>query len=722
MKNKLLASLFSSLLVFTLVACASSPTDSSSSTGEASSSTSISESSSSEVSSSSTSSSSIEASKKISSVTFTDKNEYHVGDVYNPSKITVTAKYNDGTKETITKFSAKVSGNITEPNGDLISPTKPFQRAGSHNVPITVTIDGQKYTNSINIKALSGFVSEGYVLNSVSVVGGASFSLGHIVANELRELDLLLVWNKGKEYYTYKKDSDKNGITFSLKKDGDEVNDYINTPLEQNETYNLILNYKDESYPSSSFTVYDNYYKLSGDDLSFMPSDIDKAVTSPKGDVKILVVPITLSGKYVTDWTKTQLNNIQKYYFGTDPTKVSLKQYFETASYGKVNIVGTMVDSYAETSEDLTDDRIISDTEGTKIYQLLQNAIEYIRTNSDIDLDEYDTNDDGILDNVHFITNFSTKNYQKQTGYSASGTPFWAHRGRTLFEGGTKENPIVDSFILSSNDQAKDAITSIHEQGHNFGLDDYYDYYYTVDYIGGADMQSYNIFDWNSYSKFLMGWVSPYVVTGETTITISAASLNGDCIVVPANPNTFNNSAYDEYFLIELFSEYGNNALNYPVNGVYQGTEYEYYRGKYGDLGDYGVRLYHVDSRMMYWDPSTHAYYEATTEDKDRWLFLPFSNSYYGGGEDETGYDDYKLLSIIQKGGVDTFGDPYANHFLSKDDLFRQGDVFTFSKYKHFLSKSGKTVTTMDNGETFPYKITFTSMSATQTTVKIELA
>ena len=71
---------------------------------------------------------------------------------------------------------------------------------------------------------------------------------------------------------------------------------------------------------------------------------------------------------------------------------------------------------------------------------------------------------------------------------------------------------------------------------------------------------------------------------------------------------------------------------------------------------------------------------------------------------------------------MDTFGDPYANHFLSKDDLFHKGDVFTFNKYKHFLSKSGKTVTTMDNGETFPYKITFTSMSATQTTVKIELA
>ena len=173
--------------------------------------------------------------------------------------------------------------------------------------------------------------------------------------------------------------------------------------------------------------------------------------------------------------------------------------------------------------------------------------------------------------------------------------------------------------------------------------------------------------------------------------------------------------------IIKLPHEYGNNALNYPVNGVYQGSSFEYYAGKYGSLGDYGVRLYHVDSRMMYWDSTNHVYHIATENDKDKWLFLPISNTYYGGGEDETGYDDYKLLTVIQKGGTDTFGDPYGNHFLNANDFFREGDVFTFAKYKNFLSKSGKTVTTMDNGDTFPYKITFTKMSSTKATVKFEL-
>ena len=49
--------------------------------------------------------------------------------------------------------------------------------------------------------------------------------------------------------------------------------------------------------------------------------------------------------------------------------------------------------------------------------------------------------------------------------------------------------------------------------------------------------------------------------------------------------------------MIELFAPYGNNAVNYPVNGSYQGSAWEYYSNHY-DLGDYGVRMYHVNDQM----------------------------------------------------------------------------------------------------------------------------
>ncbi len=619
----------------------------------------------------------------------------------------------------MTSFSGKVSGDITDPLGESVSSSSPFMRAGKHTLSLSAKVQGKSYSETLTIDVKSGFDSEGYVLSLVEYVGGIAFALGKVVADELSNVELLLRWNKGDEYYRYDKRTDSKGLTFSLHKQGAEDVDCIDKPLEGNATYDLVLTYKGVGY-TTSFTIYGNYYRLNSNELTFMPNDIDKAVTPPTGEVKILVVPIALSGKYCIDWPEEQLQNIEGYYFGNDPERVSVKQYFETASFGKVSISGEMAEPYVESDATLNDEAILADATKEALSQIFANAIDHVA--STVNLDDYDVNDDGILDNVHFITNFSSKSYQKQTGYTAGGTPLWPHRGRLQKGAGTKEGPAVDSYILSATDSVKDAITAIHEQGHNFGLDDYYDYAYTVNYIGSADMQSNSIFDWNSYSKLLVGWVSPYVVTGETEITIDAASRSGDCILVPADPATFNSSAYDEYFLIELFSEYGNNAINYPVNGVYQGSSFEYYGRRYGDLGDFGVRFYHVDSRMMVWNSSTHSYYEAAAEDKDKWLWLPISNDYYAGGEDVTGYDDCKLLSIIQKGGVDTFGDPDGRQYLTKEDLFREGDVFTFQKYKHFLSKSGKSVTAMDNGEAFPYKITFTSMSSTKATVKIERA
>ena len=63
---------------------------------------------------------------------------------------------------------------------------------------------------------------------------------------------------------------------------------------------------------------------------------------------------------------------------------------------------------------------------------------------------------------------------------------------------------------------------------------------------------------------------------------------------------------------------------------------------------------------------------------------------------------------------------PSYRHYLNGSDLFKQGDTFDFATYNKFLSKTHQTMTKMDNGETFPYRITFTSMSMDSVTVNIE--
>ena len=658
----------------------------------------------------------------ITSVSVEDNKVYKIGDTYSSDGIVVTASYDDNTEKVLTDYYLTV-GKITTPLNEEVNKTTPFNRAGAYSVAYRIRVDSKSYFTDVHVDIASGFDTEGYVLQTIEYANTLVFNQDEVVKDRLTNLPLLIHWNHGDEYYDYNINTNTLGISFVLRKEGDGLTDYLETPLEADATYTLILSYQSYNY-SYQFTVGGNYYRLNASDITNIQTDLDDDISPSKGNVKMLIIPINLNGNYTDNWTTQSLSNIDGYYFGEDEDKLSLKSYYETASFGQMNVSGLVTEPYNETSTSLTSDLIEADSSMNKLFTLISNAVEYIRSNyPQINLDDYDLNDDGAIDNIHLITNFNTSTYANQTGNEVWSTPLWPHKYQTGSHG-TKTSPVANVYSISAINHVKDGVTAIHEQGHIFGLDDYYDYSDSgVDYIGYADMQSYNIFDWNSFSKFTVGWISPYVVTGPTELTIQAASINGDCIVVPADPTTFSNSAFDEYFLIELFSPYGNNAVNYPKNGEYKGSAWSYYSETYENLGNYGVRLYHVNAQLYTWGGSGFVEFDEHITGNE-YIFKPVDNNAYNYSRWSyyQDYADYKQLAIIQQGGTDTFGNTSQNvrHFLSGADLFHQGDVFTFNQYKHFLTKTSAVPTTMNNGETFPYKITFTAMSATQTTVKIE--
>jgi len=654
---------------------------------------------------------------KVQSVTIEDNTVYTIGDTYNINNVVITAHYDDNSTKTVPSSSATIN-RIYNPLNQQITTSTQFEYVGEYRVDFRVAVDNKTLSTHINFDVASGFETAGFTMSSVEYVNSLSFHEGETVRDRLVDMPLLIHWNKGTEHYTYNINTDTSGMTFRVKKQGDPTTEYINAALENGSTYELILSYQTYSL-TTAFTVGGNYYRLNSSDIVNIQTDLDDSISPSKGDVKMLVIPITLSGSWLSNWTTASLNAIDGYYFGTDSTKMSLKMYYETASFGQMTISGKVTTPYVETSSSLTTNQIQADTSYTKLFTLISNAVEYVKANdSSIDFDDYDLNDDGVIDNIHLITNFDTTQYS-----NAWNTPLWPHKYQTGNTAGTPESPVANVYSISAIDHVQDCVTAIHEQGHIFGLDDYYDYSGSdIDYIGFADMQSFNIFDWNSFSKFSVGWISPYVITGPTEITIQAASINGDCLVIPANPETFNNSAFDEYFMIELFAPYGNNAVNYPVNGVYQGSAWDYYSNHY-DLGDYGVRMYHVNDQMYRYTGS--GFVEFNGDASSYYVYRPTDNDaldYDGRSSYFADWANYKELAIIQRGGVDTFGSTAsgARHFLNSEDLFHQGDVFTFNQYRRFLTKDSTLPTTMNNGETFPYKITFTAMSATQVTVKIE--
>ena len=448
-----------------------------------------------------------------------------------------------------------------------------------------------------------------------------------------------------------------------------------------------------------------------------------------EGEANMLVIPLEFkqgNPKYTKiDWTGSNKAKIKNLFFGSNEEVPdqwrSLKTYFEEVSKNDIEVNGMVTDVY-EVPSPYTFKYIIENEthDMSLLHQVFADSIDWVKQNhTDVDWSQYDMNQDGNIDNLHFITNTSYL-----TTLEGEISPFWPHAWTLPYNSeGTPENPTGYTYEATSLGHIEESSqTLIHEQGHVFGVEDYYDVSYhepEINYVGSCDMQSLNIFDWNSFSKFSVGWANPYYFDGSkdsATITIESAALTNECIVVPADPKNYNKSAFSEYFLIELFTNDGVNEKDW---------------NEYFNRTTFGIRLYHVDARV-YWytsyDEETNSYdgeVVDTTQDvidlaKNGYGVRTGANNAYDY-RDYTGVKsaaDFKLLSLIQRGAEDTFGTG-KRPLLNEMDLFYTGDIFTFERYSHFLSKSGQKVTTMNNGETFPYEISFDEVAHDSATITI---
>jgi len=473
---------------------------------------------------------------------------------------------------------------------------------------------------------------------------------------------------------------------------------------------------KSESEASSSSSSISE--SISSEDIGYYKSELKyttQAISShyapTLGDQDLLVVPISLSGKTAYSWSSYNLDLVRTCYFGpkieTPSSWNSLATYYNTASLGKMNLQGEVIDPYESTytREDLyTDDK---QTNKNNTLEIIKGAVEYAA--SKVNLDDYDRNDDGFIDSIHFIFDDSDGNEW--------GSALWPQMGNTLFSPGTISAPSVFTYSLTNVGVFTSARLAVHEQGHIFGLQDYYDYNPDAngaDPVGKADMQSQSCFDWNSFSKMSVGWIDPYYVDGSkdsVEITINTTATSGDAIVIA---NNWNHTAFDEYILLELFAPAGNNKNDW--------TSWNNNPSKFTSLGSRGgVRLYHVDARIWGYDDgnfaggeivddittSSHPYHQIAVNNS--------TNDTYAYQKPE-GMENYNLLHLIQKGGTNTFVKADGRHTLAYNDMFRTGDSFSLEKYgEEFFPNKTK----FNNGDDFPYVIDFLEVSNESAKIRI---
>ena len=424
------------------------------------------------------------------------------------------------------------------------------------------------------------------------------------------------------------------------------------------------------------------------------------------GKQNILVIPISLAGNTAYEWTDELIQDVNGFFFKTSDTYVgdNLYWYYNSASQGRLEIGGKVTSIY---HSDYIRDQLYTDNadNNTKaILDIMCKAIDY--ASNEVNLDDYDSDDDGYIDSVHFIFD--------ETDGGVWDTTLWPQMEFANLERGTKEKPQLNAYSSTNLGHFNSSRTAIHEQGHIFGLEDYYNYdskTSDADFLGHGDMQGLGYFDWNSFSKMTTGWADPYYVDGSkgpVTINLHPSATTNECILVS---NSWNESAFDEYILIELFSPLENNLADwYPWGFIYN------------SLGNGGIRLYHVDARLWGFDEDLNdgEYISSPKDNTHSNLQLGCNNSLndtYEFPSPEVN-KNYQLLDLIQATNVNTFADPSTKSYLGKDDLFHTGDYFTLEKYgeNFFYNK-----TTLDNGQQFPFRIDFDSVTMNEATIRISL-
>ncbi len=435
-----------------------------------------------------------------------------------------------------------------------------------------------------------------------------------------------------------------------------------------------------------------------------------------KGNVKLLIIPVwfTDSNKYIDSSCKAKVReDIATAYLGSnsDTGWRSVKTYYEELSGNALSITGTVTDWYSASYSSTS-----AGSSQTITENLVNSSVDWYFSNNKSDKkSNYDSDGNGYLDAVMLIYgapdysalgNDSLDNlwaycyWLQEQNDTLSPIPnafFWASYD-FMYSAGSRFSSTPAGSEYGSGDTKRckiDAHTYIHEMGHIFGLEDYYDYsknkYCPA---GGFSMQDYNVGSHDPYSVMALGWANPYVVTGNSEVSIGTFQKTRDLVVITENWNGIG-SPFDEYLILELYSPTGLNEMdcNYVYSKTISGPK------------SIGIRLWHVDARLTYCSNYKTTYIDGekvnlpvfsanniTTNTKDSkatyGVTHAFSNTYndedYGSPLGRS-YYNYNILQLIRR---NTMEDLTTKEEITSSDLFVSGS-YDLSKYSdQFVNSS----------------------------------
>ena len=442
------------------------------------------------------------------------------------------------------------------------------------------------------------------------------------------------------------------------------------------------------------------------------------------GNPKLLVIPVWFndSDTFISMSHREMVrDDIRKSFFGTNEETGwrSLKSYYEEESFNTIDVGGKVIDWY-ETGESYLD-YAPSGAGGSKTDNLVVAASTAYFENSTETPQDYDSNNDGYLDAVLLIyaapdeQNLGVEGAGNLWAYTswlmsmpnvANPTPnvfFWGSYD-FMYSSGIDAYERTDLSMYGRGDTRYcevDAHCFIHEMGHVFGLQDYYDYSGQHSPAAGFSMQDMNVGGHDPYSVMAFGWAKPYIPTETSTIIINDFQSSHDMILL-ANHEV--DSPFDEYLLLELYTPTGLNEHD----SVYHYND-RYPRGP----KNVGIRLWHVDGRLTYWNGANFSK-NLITDPTHGDVYHAMSNTYYAewvspGQYSFLGknYADFNTLQLIKHEG--------KSPYLSNNALFGYGSTFTMNDYAEQFVKSQR----MNDGKNLGWTFSVDAIDETSAAVTV---
>lgn len=477
------------------------------------------------------------------------------------------------------------------------------------------------------------------------------------------------------------------------------------------------------------------------------------------GEMNVLVLPIEVKD-YEANATEENLTRLDKMFNAKsdDILFESVSSYYEKSSYGKLKLNFVIPPSWykcnlnpLEIQETYNINSGVESDGGSG--KLIAAALQWYKDTYTFDNAKFDQNQDGWVDAIWAIYSCPTMAQEKEkyealypgidtNNYWAFTTSAFQYNNRG--GKGDVNSPLVKVYSWASYDFMDkyknttynydiDSHTYIHETGHLFGLKDYYcasSPYYTQ--LGAIDMMDMNIGDHCAFSKFALGWVKPRIIKNSRTVSLKPFEENGDCIILASE--NYNNTAFDEYFMIEYITPTNLNEMDYlspyPDNGL-QGYSKP------------GIRITHIDNPAV---AAGNGELLTYLTDPESFSTDPVSNTpyfYIDTTINSTSERMYQYqITLMQKNFKDasknvlsenreyyydiTFDENNNRNINPDDSLFYAGESFSLergSQYRKLMpTKSAylnKYYHTNNSSDIFDFKIEVKSINETESIIEI---